>query len=193
MKINNLRNKIEKAKLLVFDFDGTIVDLQCNWERLKEKLHLFCRDRYGLNIDFSSLNKGIMEIIPKLHKEQQKRVYSVIGQYELKGVNKATPILPTIDFIKKYKHKKKAILSTNTRKAIMAVLKKVRIKSYFNLIIGKEDVRNHKPHPEGLRFIMSFFKIRPQETIFIGDKDIDFKAGKAARVLTCGVKEIATL
>lgn len=193
MKINNLRNKIEKSKLLVFDFDGTIIDLQCNWERLKEKLHLFCRDRYKFNIDFSSLNNGIMKIMPKLQKEEQKILYSIIGRYELEGIKKSKPILSTIDFIKKYRHKKKAILSANTRKAIVNALESFKIKSYFNLIIGKDDVKNQKPHPEGLHLIMDYFKLRPSEIIFIGDKNSDFTLGRKAKVLTCDIKDIALL
>ena len=193
MRSPTLAKKIDKAKLLVFDFDGTIVNLSCDWNGLKEKLSSICLNQYKLKIDFSPLNKGIMQIMPKLSSREQKRIYRLIEQYELEGIKITTPILPTLDFIKKNRHKAKAVLSANAHKAIIAGLKNLKLKSQFGLIIGREDVKNQKPHPEGFFRIMDYFKLRPQEAVFIGDRDTDFALGRMVGVPTFDVREITRL
>lgn len=178
---------------MIFDFDGTIVNLSCDWNGLKEKLSSICLNQYKLKIDFSPLNKGIMQIMPKLSSREQKRIYRLIEQYELEGIKITTPILPTLDFIKKNRHKAKAVLSANAHKAIIAGLKNLKLKSQFGLIIGREDVKNQKPHPEGFFRIMDYFKLRPQEAVFIGDRDTDFALGRMVGVPTFDVREITRL
>ncbi|MBU4472532.1 MAG: HAD family hydrolase [Candidatus Omnitrophica bacterium] len=185
--------KIENAKLLVFDFDGTIVNLNCDWKGLKEELTSLCLNEYKLKIGFSCLNKGLMQIMRKLSPQERKRIYRIIERYELEGVENISPIQPVIDFIKKNNHKAKAILSSNTRKAIIAGLKSLKLKSCFGLIVGRKEVKNQKPHPEGFYRIMDYFKLQPYEAVFIGDGDIDFVLGRKVGVPTFDVREIAML
>lgn len=192
-KKQKLGKKIKNAKLLVFDFDGTIVNLNCDWKGLKEELTSLCFNEYKLKIDFSYLNKGIMQIMRKLSPQEQKRIYRIIERYELEGVENITPIQPVIDFIKKNNHKTKAILSSNTRKAIIAGLKSFKLKLCFGLIISRREVKNQKPHPEGFYRIMDYFKLQPHEAVFIGDGDTDFMLGRKAGVPTFDAREIATL
>ncbi|MBK7600533.1 MAG: HAD-IA family hydrolase [Acidobacteria bacterium] len=57
----------------------------------------------------------------------------------------------------------------------------------FDIIIGAEDVANHKPHPEPLIKAMEMLDGAPCETIYIGDSTHDITAGRAAGMLVAAV------
>lgn len=54
----------------------------------------------------------------------------------------------------------------------------------FDVIVGAEDVSNHKPHPEPLLRAMEMLGGSAGETIYIGDSTHDIIAGHAAGTLT---------
>jgi pyrophosphatase PpaX len=54
----------------------------------------------------------------------------------------------------------------------------------FEVIIGAEDVDNHKPHPEPLQKAMEKLGVSPPETIYVGDSVHDIVAGRAAQLRT---------
>jgi HAD superfamily hydrolase (TIGR01549 family) len=58
---------------------------------------------------------------------------------------------------------------------------------HFDHIVGLDNVKNIKPHPEGIRLIMSLCKASAKDTIMVGDSEADVSAGKNAGVMTLGV------
>ena len=51
--------------------------------------------------------------------------------------------------------------------------------------VGCEDVRNAKPHPEGLRLLMSRLGALARDTLVVGDSHTDILAAQAAGCWTC--------
>lgn len=54
----------------------------------------------------------------------------------------------------------------------------------FREIVCGDDLPTHKPHPQGLREIMDRLQVRPEETLYVGDADVDVLAGAAIDVRT---------
>jgi HAD superfamily hydrolase (TIGR01509 family) len=44
---------------------------------------------------------------------------------------------------------------------------------YFELVVTAVDVPNPKPAPDALLKIFSHFECKPEETIFVGDSEVD--------------------
>jgi HAD superfamily hydrolase (TIGR01549 family) len=106
----------------------------------------------------------------------------------MENIQDTTPIEEIIYFIK---HKeqfgikediKLAILSLNTRQTIKKSLELVDLEDFFDLIIGREDVRSWKPNPEGLIKIKNYFNVKKQDMVFFGDLENDIKTGKNAEI-----------
>jgi phosphoglycolate phosphatase len=57
----------------------------------------------------------------------------------------------------------------------------------FDVIVGLEDVRNAKPHPEPVLTALSRLSAVPAEAFYAGDTDIDMKTAAAAGVTGIGV------
>lgn len=80
---------------------------------------------------------------------------------------------------------KLAIVSTKYRHRIEAILEKSGLSNAVDVIVGAEDVREPKPHPEGLLFALSRLNVEAPETVFVGDHPFD--AEVAARAGTAFV------
>ena len=77
---------------------------------------------------------------------------------------------------------KLAILTNNKSQYAEEVLGKFNLTKFFGTIIGFNEVSEVKPSPEGILTILNKWKIKPSETIFIGDMTTDIEAGKSANV-----------
>ena len=77
-------------------------------------------------------------------------------------------------------------VATNRSNTINKVLEKYDLGRYFDIVVSSLDVEMPKPHPEPIFRILNFFKIGPEECMYIGDSDVDLQACNAA-----GVKMVA--
>ena len=61
------------------------------------------------------------------------------------------------------------------------------ITDLFDTIIGNDDVKNTKPHPEPVLLALSRLGLEKNEVIMIGDNYHDIEGGQNAGVHTAGV------
>ena len=55
----------------------------------------------------------------------------------------------------------------------MRVADRLYPKDLFSLVIGRTDKFAIKPAPDSLLFVMDFFGAAPEETVYVGDSDVD--------------------
>ena len=94
-------------------------------------------------------------------------------------------LYPGIKELIEYIKSKKVYLSIYTgkgRKAASITLKKLEIYKYFDLMISGDEVKEHKPSPEGIELFINKFKLPREKVLMIGDAPSDIKAAKAAGV-----------
>ena len=73
-------------------------------------------------------------------------------------------------------------VATNRSNTIGKVLTCHGLRRYFNIVVSSLDVKNPKPHPESLFKILDFFRIDPEETIYVGDSLVDYETARGAGV-----------
>ena len=71
---------------------------------------------------------------------------------------------------------------TNRSASIDAVLDSFDLGRYFDIVMSAAKVTNPKPHPEPLLKILEYYRIRPEEAIFVGDSELDRQSALAAGV-----------
>lgn len=185
------RNNInQQYELYIFDFDGTIVHLNVNWDALKRELSKFCQLKYNILKSFTPLNSHLNEVIHCAGTNSKESLFSIISKYELEGLNGASANNKMINFIKSLINKKIAVFSSNCRKVITASLECLDILNKVDKIISKEDVLNQKPDPEGLNILFDHFRISHVKCLFVGNSEDDFEAGRKARVKTIHYDEL---
>jgi len=84
----------------------------------------------------------------------------------------------------KNKGKKIALLTSAYRSWIEKPLKLYNLEHYFDAILAKDDVIKGKPDPEIVIKALEIIKGNVDESLIIGDSDLDIKAGKAAGIKT---------
>lgn len=82
---------------------------------------------------------------------------------------------------------KLAIVTSKKADIAKMGLRIANIEKYFDVIIGYNEVIEHKPHPESVLKALEMLGSKAIETIMVGDNDSDIYAGKKANVLTVGV------
>jgi len=70
---------------------------------------------------------------------------------------------------------------------VMPMLESFGIAQYFQVIIGGDDVKQKKPHPEALFNTMNAMKLSADELLFVGDSRNDIQAAQAAGCLSVGL------
>ncbi len=55
----------------------------------------------------------------------------------------------------------------------------------FHVVVGGEDVTEHKPHPEAVLAALARLGVAPAEALMVGDTTSDFGAGRAAGCWVC--------
>ncbi len=179
---NSKRNRI---KAIILDFDQTIADLKVNWALVRSKMTDFCA-KSGIEADFS-YPKPIYEVARAVSKN--KRFYdnlsAIVSEEELKSAERAKLIPGANAFLKflQVNNIPFAILSNNNSQCIEKIFKKFKLPSP-KMIIGSNNVKRLKPHPEGFNKIFNKMKIKKTQCLLIGDSNAELCLGKLTGVKT---------
>lgn len=79
------------------------------------------------------------------------------------------------------------IVSTKLRYRIEAILAREGLRDAFSVIVGGENVDQHKPHPSGLLLALSHLQSTLDEAVYVGDHVVDAQTASRAGVSFVGV------
>lgn len=178
---------MNKIKLLISDFDGTLVDtfqanLAAYQEAFKECGNNLTDEQYrecfGYRFDKFMDYIGIYDI------ETRKRIKEIKGEVYPKHFNLLKVNNSLLEFIKSFKASggKTVVASTARKKNLMNALNYIGAADCFDLILAGEDVINGKPNPEIYLNVLSFFNMKPEEALIFEDSEIGMEAAKRAGI-----------
>lgn len=161
-------------KLIICDFDGTLVKLNVDWDAVKKHLNK------EFEVDaFSDLDRGLRRL-RMVDEVGFNRACNEIAEREIEGfvgINKEL-----LDKVREFE--RFAIFSSNTRRAVHEITRKRDFRGLSPFIVAKEDVKRGKPSHEGLNLILWWFDCPKEEAVFYGDSEDDRQAGASAGIQT---------
>ncbi|EPZ1178551.1 phosphoglycolate phosphatase [Klebsiella oxytoca] len=80
-----------------------------------------------------------------------------------------------------------ALVTNKPTPFVAPILSSLDIAKYFTVVIGGDDVKNKKPHPEPLLMVAEKLGLAPAELLFVGDSRNDIQAAKAAGYCSIGL------
>lgn len=180
-------------RLIIFDIDGTLVDttelfLQA-YEYVMHEHKLPKKSKEELK-QIVSVSKTLMEsyqtIAPLKNFED---LVAAHNEFRKKNIHLAKLFPHTLSTLNKLKEKGiKAAGLTNRVSLVQEVLVQVKLNGILDPVLTAADAGFHKPHPAGILKIMTQLNIAPENTMMVGDTEVDVLAGKAAGVAaTVGV------
>ncbi|HRA70394.1 MAG TPA: HAD-IA family hydrolase, partial [Trichococcus flocculiformis] len=79
------------------------------------------------------------------------------------------------------------VISNKATKALLRSLAAVDLLDLMEVVIGLENMDQHKPNPEGIFTAWEKIPMAKEETVMIGDTIYDMQMGKMAGVKTVGI------
>ena len=188
-----MKNRI----VFVFDLDGTLIDsVELHAKAFKYAVKTLGYKNYNeLYKKFKkfigrSLEDIVKTIIKGIDEKEIKKIRKLKDEYVLKNLGKIKlkkRVVKILMYIKSLNFPV-ALFTSSTKEFTYKVLKKFGLEKYFDYIITKEDVKKHKPNPEGLIKISK--KFRTKNVVFIGDSKFDKIAAKKAKFKFIEVKNL---
>lgn len=187
------KNKL-KVKLILFDVGNTILNI--NYIYISNVLNSFgynisarkvknaeikaryFMDEYYCNkkasteslSSFELYTNKVMENLDITDKRQRKKIISFLKQKHLQSniydyVEKGTKKLLKYFYLNNFQM---GVVS-NSRGDVKYLLERCGLKKYFDLIIDSEEVGVEKPDKKIFELALDYYKVSPEETVYIGD------------------------
>ena len=171
---------------ILFDWDGGLANTLDLWLRSYRKtfkeLAFTPTDREIIKEVFGTwtgAKKLRVNNLKKFNEKLQENFNSIRDKTKLHDGVKET----LLDL--KEKGKKLAIVSTSKKQdVVIPILKREKLENLFDVILGKEDVKEYKPSPEIIYKALELMNGKKEVAIIIGDSGKDVNAGKNAGIAT---------
>jgi phosphoglycolate phosphatase len=120
----------------------------------------------------------------ELYAQTYRRLFHI---YNVDGAVELYPNVPeTLAELKK-RGLVLTIASSRSNASLMEYVKSLNMTSIISYILGADDVKDGKPHPEAVNRTLEHFGFQPDEAIVVGDTVFDIQMGANAGTRTCGV------
>jgi len=188
--------------IILFDLDGTLIDsteailesfsvaFKTFGARVPDDALIKAEIGHPLDAMFSTLGVGKEEVDAyvhayKMHYREISRAKTVLLPEAREAVELAA------------KNATLGVVTTKTAKYSIELLEHMGLMSYFEVLIGREDVTNPKPDPEPIQKALAKLPSDTSNIWMVGDTCMDMLAAKSANVgsvgVTCGYGTLESL
>jgi pyrophosphatase PpaX len=168
----------------LFDWDGTLARTLELWiEQLGRQYR-----NYGLQVSQKDIVRGFGDLKAPVKHGLPAHLLSEMQEAVNDGVRgKLQDVALFDDAERMLRHLKEqgkqvALITTSLRHNMDMVMGRHGIEEVFDIIVTSEDVRSHKPDPEGINFAVEHLGADKTRTIMLGDSGFDLLAAKNAGI-----------
>jgi phosphoglycolate phosphatase len=191
---------VDRLKLLVFDLDGTLIDSAqdlCN--SVNATLEKFNRPHLSDELIAKYIGNGALMLVRRafaaddgvepsedLLAEAYKyfldyyREHKLDYTYAYDGVLEALDALHKVHDQLEVSPRAMAVLTNKPVRPAQAICEALGLAPYFLNIYGGNSFATKKPDPEGLLTLMKEADVKPEETVMIGDSQVDVQTARNA-------------
>ena len=188
------------VKAVVFDLDGTLVEFNLDYRRLRSEVKTFLNNQ-GLPSSVFSMNDRITSIVEKAERfmanrgkseeemrEIKRKIFSKVDKYEMvaaRTTHLLPSVMPTLTLLKE-RQLKMGIFTVNGRKQTEYLLERFHLEKFFDAAVSREDAGKVKPNPEHLEAVLEILDSQPEETIVVGDSEADMRCARQLGAIAVG-------
>lgn len=186
---------MKKEKIILFDLDGTLID------STEAIVSTFLHSFKELQFDFKGNEEDIKKLIGYpldiMYKDlgvDDDRVWDFVDTYKqrYKIISKEQTILlenayEAVELASRIA--RVSVVTTKTRMYTMPLLEHFNIAQFFEIVTGRENVQNPKPHPEPILITLEQMNYDENlhEVWMIGDTKLDLIAANEAKINSIGL------
>jgi phosphoglycolate phosphatase len=188
------------AKLLIFDLDGTLVDSREDLANsINAMLHHFGRKELPHEVIASYIGDGAPMLVRRslgdpddenfvqdalLYFMAWYREHKLDTTYVYEGIRES---LDAIQKSRDGQPLKMAVLSNKPVGPSRAIVDALGLGQYFFQVYGGNSFHTKKPDPAGVQALLEEAAVFAEETIIVGDSDIDVLTARNAGIYSVGV------
>ena len=184
---------MSQIKAVLFDVDGTLLDttefiLQAYEHTLVKGNHLKTDFREQMKVLFG---QPLLDCYQALAPDGDHEELCILhDNWQRDNLHLVTPFPTVVNAVAALQKKglKIGAVTNRLRESTLTILENAKVHDSMEVVIGYEDVKVAKPHPEGIEKAIKLLHVKPEETIMVGDSEFDIIAGKAAGVVTVGIR-----
>ena len=171
--------------LVVFDCDGVMFDSReanvAFYDAIRAHFSLPPLNEIESDyVHMATTVESVDYIMPERLREAAQAYRLTLDYAPFTGLMAMEPHL--LNLLKFLKPTYKTAVATNRSNTIRSLLDDFGLTPYFDLVVSCLDVTRPKPDPEPLRLIMDRLGAVEEETIFIGDSEVDAETARGAGV-----------
>lgn len=178
---------------IVFDLDGTLVSshLTIYNTTVKAMKQLGIKGNLPEKEFYRRLGHHFVDIFREFNIELPNfeefiRIYKSLYFSFINSSSLYPGVTETLHYLKE-KNIKTALLTTKGQDQAEKLTAYFQLDRYLNYVMGRRDGVENKPSPEPLEIIIKELKADKNNTMIVGDTQLDIQCGKNAGIKTCAV------
>lgn len=182
----------KQKELVIFDWDGTLIDSQANivrcFEMVIEELELPARNHSEIS---NIIGLGMREALKMLFPDQQVDIYEKMVdryRYHFFAGNPSEPFVGAEQVLSALADNGYilAVATGKGRNGLNKALNHTGFGQYFHVTRCADETRS-KPHPLMLEEILDETGMEPDQALMVGDTEYDLEMAKNAGMASIGV------
>ncbi|WP_068774853.1 HAD family hydrolase [Paenibacillus sp. FJAT-26967] len=180
---------MSEVKGIMFDMDNTLLQSKIDFPAMKAEIYNYLSALHVFEDSFNVVDHTSSTLIEHarqkgISESSYEQLMKIAAKHELTGMEGAGLENGALELLQKLHGRYVlVILTNNSREAALKALNSTGIAPFFDLIVGREQMKALKPSPSGFEYVLDTYSgITRSAWISIGDSWIDGKASNDAGI-----------
>jgi phosphoglycolate phosphatase len=179
--------KLGPVRAIIFDLDGTLIDSK---QDLIHSVNAMLREMQRAELAPETISGYIGHGAPQLigralgeaaSEDDRKHGLEFFLRYYEEHKMDTTYAYPGVaETLAKLAHLPMAVLTNKPVRISVRILGELGLKKYFRAIYGGNSFEKKKPDPMGANTVLREFGVVPEETLMVGDSEVDVQTARNA-------------